>query len=139
MSLRSKGSINIITPVLVKSIVTEQLITSIKLRISESLESLNSRMNQIEYQKEFYSAQKKQGQEISMQAIESLKRAENEVGSQIKKIEDQAKQVDTWKLGQEVVLTQKESLKQYEVGDSFIENQKSEIVVKDGIIVEIRE
>jgi predicted transcriptional regulator len=139
MSLKSKDSINIITPVLVKSIVTEDMINSINIRISSSLENLNDKLLQIEYQKEFYKVQSKQGQEVSNQTIESIKKAESDIKSQIKKIEDQAKQVSTWELGQEVIVTQRESLKTFSLGSNFSDTKASEIVVKDGIIIEIRE
>ena len=139
MSMASKGdSIEIITPVTVKSIVTEDLIFSIKKRIEDSLETLNQKMHQLDYQKQYLEMQKNKDETAKKTTLTQIKQMENEIKSQIQRIKNQETQVASWELGQEVVMTQRDSIRKYEVGDIFREEENLQVIVKDGVIQEIR-
>jgi len=131
-------SIQIITPVIVKSIVTEELITSIKDRIENSLETLTQKMHQLDYQKQYLKMQKNVDSTDKETNYTKISKMQNEITAQIKRIKDQETQVNSWKLGQEVVMTKRDSIKSYQVGDVFKEEDSFELIVKDGVIQEIR-
>lgn len=134
----NKDSIEIITPVTIKSIVTEDLVSLIKNRIEDSLETLNQKMHQLDYQKQYLEIQKKKDDGAKKTTFTQIKQMENEIKSQIQRIKDQEAQVASWELGQEVVMTQRDSISKYKVGDIFREDENLQVIVKDGVIQEIR-
>lgn len=139
MSMESnKDSIEIITPVTIKSIVTEDLIFSIKNRIEDSLETLNQKIHQLEYQKQYLEMQKNKDDATKKTTFTQIKQMESEIKSQIQRIKNQEAQVVSWELGQEVVMTKRDSIRRYKVGDTFNEDENLQVVVKDGVIQEIR-
>jgi hypothetical protein len=134
----SIDSIDIITPVTVKSIVTEELITSVKDRIENSLETLTQKMHQLDYQKQYLEMQNKKDQSTKDANYTQLDKMKNEIKAQIQRIKDQEMQVNSWELGQEVIMTKRDSIRTYKVGDVFNEEESCELIVKDGVIQEIR-
>lgn len=139
MSMESnKDSIEIITPVTIKSIVTEDLITSIKNRIEVSLETLTQKIHQLDYQKQYLEMQKNKDESAKKTTLAQIRQVESEIKSQIQRIKDQEAQVASWELDQEVVMTKRDSISRYKVGDKFIEDEQYEIIVRDGVIQEIR-
>jgi hypothetical protein len=134
----SIDSIDIITPVTVKSIVTEELITSVKDRIENSLETLTQKMHQLDYQKQYLEMQNKKDQSTKDANYTQLDKMKNEIKDQIQRIKDQEMQVNSWELGQEVIMTKRDSIRTYKVGDVFNEEESCELIVKDGVIQEIR-
>ncbi|MFP4456275.1 MAG: YlqD family protein [Clostridia bacterium] len=134
----SKDTIEIITPVTIKSIVTEDLITSIKNRIEDSLETLTQKIHQLDYQKQYLEMQKNKDDSAKEKTYAQIRQVENDIRSQIQRIKDQEAQVDSWELGQEVVMTKRDSISRYKVGDKFHEDEQYQIIVKDGVIQEIR-
>jgi hypothetical protein len=134
----SIDSIDIITPVTVKSIVTEELITSVKDRIENSLETLTQKMHQLDYQKQYLEMQNKKDQSTKDANYTQLDKMKNEIKAQIQRIKDQEMQVNSWELGQEVIMTKRDSIRTYKVGDVFNEEESCELIVKDGVIQEIK-
>lgn len=138
MSMANKDAIDIITPVIIKSIVTDDLIESLKDRIEYSLETLTQKMHQLDYQKQYLEMQKNKGEKAQDSTYNKIKQVEDDIKLQYQRIKDQETQINSWELGKEVIMAQKESIHRYSVGDAYNEDKAHEIIIKDGIIQEIR-
>lgn len=137
MSNKNK-EISLIIPVIVKAVVTEDLMLEVKDRIESNYEVYTQKLHQLEYQKQYFDAQTGLSEESLALALNNIQQMEQEVKVQMQRLSDQLSQIESWELDQEVIMSRQQAVHQYRVGDEYRENIAMEIVIKDGIIQEIR-
>lgn len=133
-------SVTIQRPITVKAIVTDLLKDTLLVELQQALERIEHDLAQLEFQgKKMLLDLEKQGSSqlfsVKQQlAVEREKRleAKNELLQKMQAVE-------ALELGQEVVHSSVEGIWQVEVGQRWSEILGSEIVLKDDVVVEIRE
>lgn len=133
-------SINVKRTVVVKAIVTEKLKEDTLDRIKSSLNRVELELQQMEFQgKRTISSLDKQNVKQAVALRQQLE-AEKEKRLEAKKrLRSQLQEVTQWQIGDEVIQGTLEGSVDLKVGDSIGSILASEIVVRDGTVVDIRE
>jgi hypothetical protein len=133
-------SINVKRAIVVKAIVTEELKEEMLDTIKASLNRIELELQQMEFQgKRTLSGLEKQNVKQAVSLRQQLD-AEREKRLEAKtRLQNQQQEVSEWQIGDEVIQGTLEGYVDLQVGDSIRSILGSEIVVKDGVVVEIRE
>ncbi len=134
-------------PVTVKAIVTARWKEEVQQQLQNQVSQLDKQMQQLDMQgKRTIEEINKQAQQpanpqISKQ-IESVQTQVNQKKSEIlnkkNQILQQLQQIQLLELEQEVVQAQMESFFRLEKGDNLVKKMNVEVVIKDGVVEEIR-
>ena len=132
-------TITVTRPVLVKVRVTEPYRKARVAALQSSAQRIDTQMQQLEYQAKKIVAQLEQQ---NSQAIADVRR-KIEVERQglldtRQKITAALKESGRWTLGEEVAEGRVESLVEIKVGDRWSEIMSVEVILQDGLIIEIR-
>lgn len=133
-------SINVKRMIIVKTIVTEKFKEEMLDTIKASLNRIELELQQMEFQgKRTLSGLEKQNVKQAVSLRQQLE-AEREKRFEAKKrLQNQQQEVSEWQIGDEVIQGTLEGYVDLQIGDSIRSILGSEIVVKDGVVVEIRE
>jgi hypothetical protein len=133
-------SINVKRTIIVKAVVTEKFKEEILDTIRASLNRIELELQQMEFQgKRTLSGLERQNVKQAVSLRQQLD-AEREKRLEAKKrLQSQQEEVAAWQIGDEVIQGTLEGHVDLEVGDSIRSILGTEIVVKDGVVVEIRE
>lgn len=133
-------SINVKRTIVVKAIVTERFKGETLEAIKSSLSRIDLELQQMEFQgKRTISGLEKQNVKHAVALRQQLD-AEREKRLEAKKrLQNQQQEVDRWQVGEEVIQGTVEGSIDLRIGDSLTSVLACEIVVKDGIVVDIRE
>ena len=130
-------------PVNVKVIVTPAWQDEAQKQLQAQINQVDQQMLQLDQQGKSAIAEiKKQGSLQANQQIENIQsqvnQKKNELLQQKNQFLQQMQQVQLLELGQEVVQAQMESFFEVQVGDNLIQKLNVEVVLRDGVIEEIR-
>ena len=134
-------------PITVKVIVTPLWKEEVQQQLQGQISELDQQLQNLDLQGQRAIAELQQGNivPISPEAQAQIRNIENQVSQKKREMLDkknqalqQMQQVQTLELDQEIVQGQMESLFRLEKGDNLIQKLKVEIVVRDGIVQEIR-
>lgn len=134
--MKRRGLMQIIQKVVVKQVVTESSKVLLHNRFSQRKVELQKELEQLKFQlKQIEKTKKTQSSLLHTQF-------EKERSSRLEKIDVidfQIEQLERLALGSELVESEMDSLLEVKIGDNWNDiKQKKEIVIKDGIVVEIR-
>ncbi len=132
------NSITIIAKSLVKVIVTDKFKEETRISLQNNLRELEDRKTQIAFQTQYYNQKLEQDIKQLNAVMQKLKAMEQDINANINQLKERLQQVLNWQEGQEVNHSQTQSLIELQEGDNYIEALSKEIVIKDGVIVEIR-
>lgn len=131
----------------VKTVVTQRWKDETQQAMQGQINEVDSQLQQLEMQGQQAIASVKQqslqppGPQV-MQQIESIQVQVNEQKSQLLEqkngVLQQLQQVQFLELNQEVGITQLDSTFAVQVGDNLIEKMNTEVLLRDGIVMEIR-
>ncbi|WP_013324774.1 YlqD family protein [Gloeothece verrucosa] len=134
-------------PVILKVIVTDKWKEEVQQQLQFQVEQLDTQLQQLEMQGQQMIANiQKQSiipppPQVSQQ-IENIQNQVNQKKAEILERKNQAlqqlQQVQVLKLDEEVVQAQLESFFRVEVGDNLVQKMNVEVVIKDGIVEDIR-
>jgi Skp family chaperone for outer membrane proteins len=130
-------------PVNLKVIVTPAWQEEVQKQLQGQIGNIDKQMQQLEQQAQKAIAEvKKQASLQAPQQIENINsqvnQKKNEMLQQKNQLLQQMQQVQLLELGQEVMQAQMESFFEVQQGDNLVEKMNIEIVMRDGIIEEIR-
>ena len=130
-------------PVNLKVIVTPAWQDEVQKQLQAQIGNIDEQMQQLEQQGQNAIAEvKKQASVQAPQQIENINsqinQKKNEMLQQKNQLLQQMQQVQLLELGQEVVQAQMESFFEVGKGDNLVEKMNIEIVMRDGIVEEIR-
>lgn len=134
-------------PITVKVIVTPLWKEEVQQQLQGQISELDQQLQNLDLQGQRAIAELQQGNivPISPEAQAQIKNIENQVSHKKREMLDQKnqalqqiQQVQTLELDQEIVQGQMESLFRLEKGDNLVQKLKVEIVVRDGIVQDIR-
>lgn len=130
-------------PVNLKVIVTPAWQDEVQKQLQGQIGNIDKQMQQLEQQAQKAIAEvKKQASLQAPQQIENINsqvnQKKNEMLQQKNQLLQQMQQVQLLELGQEVVQAQMESFFEVQQGDNLVEKMNIEIVMRDGVIEEIR-
>ncbi|AFZ52820.1 YlqD family protein [Cyanobacterium aponinum UTEX 3222] len=130
-------------PVNVKVIVTPAWQDEAQKQLQAQINQIDQQMLQLDQQGQSAIAEiRKQGSLQANQQIENIQsqvnQKKNELLQQKNQFLQQMQQVQLLELGQEVVQAQMESFFEVQVGDNLLQKLNIEVVLRDGVIEEIR-
>ncbi len=134
-------------PITVKAIVTSRWKEEVQEQLQSQISQLDQQMQQLEMQgkRTVEEIQKKTKNAANPQAgkqIENIKSQVNQKNSEIlnkkNQLLQQLQQVQLLELDKEVVQAQMESFFRVEKGDNLVQKLNVEIVIRDGVIEDIR-
>ena len=130
-------------PVNLKVIVTPAWQDEVQKQLQAQIGNIDQQIQQVETQGQNAIAEvKKQASLQAPQQIENIQgqinQKKNEMLQQKNQLLQQMQQVQLLELGQEVVQAQMESFFEVQKGDNLVEKMNLEIVMRDGVIEEIR-
>ena len=130
-------------PVNVKVIVTPAWQEEVQQQLQAQVANIDQQMTQLEQQGQSAIAEvKKQGSLQAPQQVENIQsqinQKKNEMLQQKNQLLQQMQQVQLLELGQEVIQAQMESFFEVQQGDNLVQKMNVEIVMRDGVIEEIR-
>lgn len=127
-------------PVTVKLLITSQTKNELLHQCEQSIRRLDMELEQLSFERrKLLHRAEKQGREAIQQAEERLQQEVSERERKVENLKMQYEQIEQLKEGSEIVQSQVDSEVTVKVGDKWEElMQKTEIVLKDGIVVEIR-
>ncbi|WP_330203655.1 YlqD family protein [Cyanobacterium sp. Dongsha4] len=130
-------------PVNVKVIVTPAWQDEAQKQLQAQINQIDQQMLQLDQQGQSAIAEiRKQGSLQANQQIENIQsqvnQKKNELLQQKNQFLQQMQQVQLLELGQEVVQAQMESFFEVQVGDNLLQKLNMEVVLRDGVIEEIR-
>ena len=132
-------NITIKRPVIIKIKVTEKFKSETIEQIEKALERVNLEIEQIEFQEKriSYNAEKQLKQRYLnlRQQMEEEKKKRLEVKT---KLLEKIEEVKKWEIGLEVIEGTMESLVEVKEGDDWDRIMKSEIIIEDGKVIEIK-
>ena len=140
-SLSLKRNVNI------KAIVTPRLKEEATQQLQNALSQVDMQIQQLEFQgkrainEEERASVKPLGPEAQRNINDiraQVDSKKNEFLQQKNQFLQQLNQVTAWELAQEIVQGQVESDFEVQVGDNLVERMNVEVILKDGVIVEIR-
>jgi hypothetical protein len=133
-------TINVKRTIVVKAIVTEKFKNETLDAIRSSLSRVDLELQQMEFQgKRTIAGLEKQNVKQAVALRQQLD-AEREKRLEAKKrLQSQQQEVDRWQVGEEVIQGTVEGSVDLRIGDSLKSVFACEIVVKDGVVVDIRE
>jgi hypothetical protein len=133
-------SLNLIRPVLVKAIVTESFKTKMAAEHQEYIRRLEKEIEHIDDQeKKLVPVLEQKNPEGVARARQTLNQERLRRTEERQKLLMRLKEIGMWGLGTEVVLGKMESPVTLQVGDEWSRIVSMEIVLKDGVIADIRE
>ncbi|MGY6530470.1 MAG: YlqD family protein [Cyanobacterium sp.] len=130
-------------PVNVKVIVTPAWQDEAQKQLQNQVNQIDSQLAQLEQQGQRAIAEiQKQGSIQAAQQIENINQQVNQKKNELlqnkNQMLQQMQQVQLLELGQEVVQAQMESFFEVKEGDNLVEKLNVEVVLRDGVIEEIR-
>lgn len=134
-------------PITVKVIVTPLWKEEVQQQLQGQISELDQQLQNLDLQGQRAIAELQQGNivPISPEAQAQIKNIENQVSHKKREMLEQKnqalqqiQQIQTLELDQEIVQGQMESLFRLEKGDNLVQKLKVEIVVRDGIVQDIR-
>lgn len=130
--------ITLVTNTVVKAIVTDKLKETTHKTFVVKLKELEQQKGQVLMQKQYLS-QKLESNDNQLNAVlAKLNNAEAELNAKIAQYNDRIQQIFKWVNGQEILQTQVQSLVEIQEGDIFNNAVSKEIIIKDGVVVKIR-
>ncbi len=130
-------------PVNLKVIVTPAWQEEVQKQLQAQIGNIDQQLGQLEQQGQNAITEiKKQGSVQAPQQIENVQsqvnKKKNEMLQQKNQLLQQMQQVQLLELGQEVVQNQMESFFEIQEGDNLVEKMNIEIIMRDGVVEEIR-
>jgi Skp family chaperone for outer membrane proteins len=143
----SKNQLLLKRPINIKAIVTPRWKEEAQQQLQAQINQIDSQLQQLEMQGQRMVAElKKQGiQPPGPEGLRKIENIQNQVNEQKSKLLDQKnqslqqlQQIQTFELEQEVNQGQIESVFSVEKGDNLIKKMQVEILLRDGVVEEIR-
>lgn len=136
-------SLTLKRPVNIKVIVTPAWQDEAQKQLQAQINQVDQQMSQLDQQGNAAIAEiTKQGSPQYLQQIDNIRgqvnQKKNELLQQKNQFLQQMQQVQLFELGQEVVQAQMESFFEVEIGDNLLQKLNVEVVLRDGVIEEIR-
>ena len=134
-------------PITVKAIVTDRWKQEVQQQLQTQIAQLDKQIQQIETQgKNAVGEIQKQSKDANspqvVKQLESIKGQVNQKKSELlnkkNQLLQQLQQIQTLELDQEVVQAQMESFFRIEKGDNLVQKLNVEVVIRDGIVEDIR-
>ena len=126
-------------PVPVKIVVTQDYLIKKHQEIEREIEQLHRELEQIQFQK------KKLIMEVNKKGLQAIHRVEERIQfekerreEKLTNLTEQTKQLEKLNLGDEILYRTVEAEIDVKVGDQWDQIQHSQIIIKDGIVIEIR-
>ena len=133
-------SLNLIRPVLVNAIVTESNKTNAASEHQALIRRMEKEIEHIdEQEKKLVAVLEKKNPEGLANARQTLKQERLRRAEERQRLLMRLKEIGKWALDSEVTLGKMESLVTLQVGDQWNRVMGVEIILKDGIVAEIRE
>ncbi|WP_202079874.1 YlqD family protein [Caldalkalibacillus salinus] len=130
----------IIRPVQVKVVLTQQSKQELQEEYQNQLNQLKLEMEQLRFQGKKILHESKKNPDYIRQMQEKLKQEEQKKQENIEKVEFQLEQLSMVSIGTEILHSTVDSEVEVKVGDVWEDLMKgAEIIIKDGIVHEIRE
>ncbi|HHV61887.1 MAG TPA: hypothetical protein GXX51_04500 [Firmicutes bacterium] len=127
-------------PVTVKVIVTETFKAAMLASLEESINEIDLQLKQMEFQaKRFLADLEKQSPQQVISARSQIESEREKRREARERLLAEAQEVAKWEIGQEVTQGVVEGLVDIGIGDDLRKIMATEIIVKDGIVAEIRE
>lgn len=133
-------SLKIKRPVTVKTVLTDKLRSNLESEYNQTIHQLQLELEQLRFQsKKLLQNASKKGPDALQAAQERLQKEETRRQDQIDKIHELKNQLQILPNGSEIVQAQAETEVEVKIGDAWDKMMnEAEIIVKDGIVVEIR-
>lgn len=127
-------------PVTVKMIVTEKTKERLLQQCEQSIRQLELELDQLSFERrKLMHRAEKQGREAMQQAEERLQQEVSERRGRLEQLHAQYEQIGNLQEGSEITHSQVDSDVEVRVGDDWEAlTQETEIILKDGIVYEIR-
>lgn len=128
-------------PVTVKAIVTSRWKEEVQLQLQSQIQQLDEQMQQIDMQgqRTIEEMQKKGANQPQIDNIQSqVNQKKSELLNKKNQFLQQLQQIQLLELNQEVVQAQMESFFRIEKGDNLVQKLNVEVVLRDGVVEEIR-
>lgn len=127
-------------PVTVKMIVTDETKKQLLDQCTQSIRQLELELEQLSFERrKWLHRAEKQGREAIQHAEKRLNKEEIERKEKLEQLKMQYEQIETLQEGSEIIHSQVESEVTVKPGDRWEELMRgAEIVIKDGIVYEIR-
>lgn len=135
----SDRTITVIANTAVKAIVTANLKTATVAGLRKQERELREKMAQAEFQEQFYRQKAEAGSEQLNRMMLQISRLKAEVEQQLQQTHERITVAESWQEGQEILQTQVQTLAEIALGEPFPAAFGKEIVLRDGLVVEIRQ
>ncbi len=127
-------------PVTVKVIVTEPFLTSLRVEIDAQIRRLLTELDQISYQQKLLTLEQTKNPKAPIAAqLQQLELEKQKRLDAQQRMLERKKESFQLALGSEVLHSQNEASLEVTVGDLWHDLTSQEIILKDGVIVEIRQ
>ena len=134
----SNQAITIIANTAVKAIVTSKLKEKTLTNLKRQEQELRDKIAQVDFQKQFYGQRLSEDSEQLQSVLQQLKQVEDDLEKQLHQSLERIAVAQKWENGQEILQTQVQTSVDLAVGDNFFEAYSKEIVLRDGVVIEIR-
>ena len=134
----SNQAITIIANTAVKAIVTSNLKEKTLTNLKRQEQELRDKIAQVDFQKQFYGQRLSEDSEQLQSVLQQLKQVEDDLEKQLHQSLERIAVAQKWENGQEILQTQVQTSVDLAVGDNFFEAYSKEIVLRDGVVIEIR-
>ena len=127
-------------PVTIKVIVTEPFLTSLRVEIDAQIRRLLTELDQISYQQKLLTLEQAKNPKAPIAAqLQQLELEKQKRLDAQQRMLERKKESFQLALGSEVLHSQSEASLEVTIGDLWHDITSQEIILKDGIVVEIRQ
>ena len=134
----SNQTITVIANTAVKAIVTPRLKDNTLMNLKRQEEELLDKISQVGFQKQFYLQKLEENSDQLQSVLHQFNQMVEDLQKQLHQVAERIQVADLWANDQEILQTQVQTLVEVAIGDSFIEAYTKEIVLRDGVVIEIR-
>lgn len=131
--------ITLIRPVTIAIKVTEDYRAKVVQGIQKAISDLDTKLQQLDFQyRRMMLDLEKRNPGGILAAKQSFEKEQTLSKESKQKLLERLKEIGNWSMGQEIIQGQMDSLVKLEVGDNWSGKMKAEVILEDGILVEIR-
>ena len=131
-------TITVVTNTAVKAIVTDKLKETTHKTFVFKLKELEQQKEQLKMQKQYFTKKLEADVNQLNTVLSKLNGVEAELSAKIAQYNERIQQMFKWVDGQEILQSQVQTLVNVQEGDVFSKAVSKEIIIKDGVVVEIR-
>ncbi|QOR36070.1 hypothetical protein IMX26_04450 [Clostridium sp. 'deep sea'] len=132
------NSITVITNTAVKAVVTDKLKEVTHKTFVKKLKELEHQKEQVMFQKQMFTKKLEADQNQLNTYLVKINKVEAELNAKISQYNERIQQIFKWVNGQEILQSQVQTLVNIQEGEVFNKAVSKEIIIKDGVVVEIR-